>query len=157
MKRISRPVNSANIDSCACDPRCCNARWFDARCPDCLEQMAVVELNDNQDTDEQRQANETRAREQIRQELLANPHLCLADLAEDPAYNPQTNAGRQDGSLYDVSGGTVFLQSSKYSSGYKPACIVHGAMNAVNPDRSIWRCLTCSRAAYVSRIVTHTP
>jgi hypothetical protein len=68
----------------------------------------------------------------------------LADLVDMPDFNPATQNGRGDWSLRDVSAGTVTLHPRD-----KVACAFHGAMNCVNPERTIWRCLTCGRAAYL--------
>ncbi len=68
----------------------------------------------------------------------------LHDLVEQPGFNPTTQRDRGDWSLRDVSTGNV----SRADDG-KPSRIDHGAMNAVNPDRTLWRCLICSRATYV--------
>lgn len=70
-----------------------------------------------------------------------------------PDYNPAANAGRGDHSLYDVSNGEVVLRdgSPAYNDRTMPMtphCVFHGAMNAMNPQRSVWRCLSCGRACY---------
>jgi hypothetical protein len=33
----------------------------------------------------------------------------------------------------------------------KPLCVRHGAMNCVNPELTIWRCLSCGRSCYTIR------
>lgn len=68
----------------------------------------------------------------------------LRDLIEQPDFDPSTQNNRGDWSLRDVSAGTVTADSQG-----KPQCAFHGAMNAVSPDRTLWRCLTCARATYV--------
>jgi hypothetical protein len=70
--------------------------------------------------------------------------MLLIDLAEMPLFNPAAqNTARGDWSLYDVT-----LMGVVESARDKVSCVDHGAMNCVNPERSIWRCLTCGRAAY---------
>ena len=69
----------------------------------------------------------------------------LRELIDQPGFNWATQNNRGQWSLRDVSSGDV----SAGDDG-KPRCVVHGAMNCVVPDRSIWRCLMCGRAAYVS-------
>lgn len=68
----------------------------------------------------------------------------IVDMVESPDYNPASNEGRGEWSLRDVSHQEVFLDD-KWD---KPTCVVHGAMNAVSPDRSLWRCLACGRSCY---------
>jgi len=70
--------------------------------------------------------------------------LVIQDMVEMPDFNWETQKGRNDWSTRDVSQGAVSLDAEWH----KPNCIDHGAMNAVNPDRSIWRCLCCGRACY---------
>lgn len=68
----------------------------------------------------------------------------IIDLVNMPDFNPSTQAGdRGDWSLRDVSSGQVWEHPT-----WHVECVEHGAMNAVNPDRTIWRCLACGRAAY---------
>lgn len=69
--------------------------------------------------------------------------MIIKDLAEDPQFNPATQNNRGTWSMYDVSEGTVTLGADG-----KPSCRDHRAMNAVNPDRTIWRCLACGRACF---------
>lgn len=71
----------------------------------------------------------------------------IIDMIDSPNFDPQTNAGRGDWSLRDVTSEQVFLDDYWH----KPVCIEHGAMNAVNPERTIWRCLACSRSCYAIR------
>lgn len=68
----------------------------------------------------------------------------IIDMISSPSYNPSTNKDRGDWSLYDVSNHNVFLDD-KWN---KPNCINHGAMNAMNAQRTIWRCTVCSRSCY---------
>lgn len=68
----------------------------------------------------------------------------IIDMADSPNFDPNTNKGRGDWSLYDVSNGDVRIDCVWL----KPECIDHGAMNAVNNDRTIYRCLICSRSCY---------
>lgn len=71
----------------------------------------------------------------------------IIDQLDDPDFDPVTNTGRGDWSLRDVSSGAVVLRRDVHGRGApKPSCIEHGAMNAVNPGRTMWRCLTCGRA-----------
>jgi len=73
----------------------------------------------------------------------------IHDLSDDPDFNPSTNRGRGDWSLHDVSQGSVHLgQTLGNAAHMTPHCIDHGAMNAVDPLLSIWRCLTCGRACF---------
>ena len=65
-------------------------------------------------------------------------------MINSPGFNPSTNSGRGDWSLRDVSYGNVKLDRWWY----KPECIDHGAMNLVNVEGTIWRCLNCGRACY---------
>lgn len=67
----------------------------------------------------------------------------ILDLIEMPGFNLDTQRDRGDWSLRDVSAGTVTQQPTD-----KVRCVDHGAMNCVNPERTIWRCLMCGRAAY---------
>jgi hypothetical protein len=69
--------------------------------------------------------------------------MVIVDLAAMPGFNPATQNGRGEWSLRDVSSGTVTAHPRD-----KVRCVAHGAMNCVNPARTIWRCLTCGRAAY---------
>ena len=70
-----------------------------------------------------------------------------------PSLNPKTG----EHGLRAVTDGDVFWHQQN-----KVTCIDHGAMNAVNPDRTIWRCIhavaerkdgsvvaLCGRGAYV--------
>lgn len=65
------------------------------------------------------------------------------DMVDSPGFNPATQQDRGDWSLRDVSAAQVGLADDG-----KPACIDHGAMNCVNIERSIWRCLMCGRSCY---------
>lgn len=68
----------------------------------------------------------------------------IIDMASSPNYNPSTNNNRDEWSLYDVSRGEVYLDTQWN----KPNCIEHQAMNCVSQDKTIWRCLTCSRSCF---------
>lgn len=68
----------------------------------------------------------------------------IVDMAASPDFNPETNKGRGDWSLYDVSTEQVFLDRTWR----KPSCIEHGAMNCVSADRTIWRCVNCGRSCF---------
>lgn len=68
----------------------------------------------------------------------------IVDMIDSPKFDPSTNNGRGDWSLRDVTTDQVFLDCEWH----KPTCRTHGAMNALNPDRTIWRCLTCGRACF---------
>lgn len=70
----------------------------------------------------------------------------LVDLADMPGFNPSSNRGTGAHAQRDVSAGRVSLHPQ-----HKVACSQHGAMNCVNPERTIWRCLTCHVAGYVPR------
>ena len=69
--------------------------------------------------------------------------IMLIDQADMPDYNPAANAGRGEWGLYDVSNGEVTAHPTDVVR-----CVEHGAMNSVSPMRTLWRCLTCGRAAY---------
>lgn len=69
----------------------------------------------------------------------------LHDMIEQPDFNWATQNNRGDWSLRDVSTGWV----GRGDDG-KPECVDHGAMNCVTPDKTIWRCLMCGRAAYAT-------
>lgn len=70
--------------------------------------------------------------------------MILIDLVEMPNFNSAAqNPDRGEWSLFDVSLGNVQQHTRD-----KVVCIDHGAMNCVNPERTIWRCLACGRAAY---------
>jgi hypothetical protein len=69
----------------------------------------------------------------------------LHDMIDQPDFNWATQNNRGEWSLRDVSSGNVFAGGDG-----KPECIEHGAMNCVVPDKSIWRCLNCGRATYVT-------
>lgn len=71
----------------------------------------------------------------------------IQDLKDMPDFNWETQKGRGTWSTQDVTDGNVFLSFDHWR---KPECIDHRAMNAVNSDRSIWRCLECGRACYVT-------
>ena len=71
------------------------------------------------------------------------PLAVLLDQVEMPGYNPAANAGRGDWGLRDVSSGAVYAHERDVV-----ACVEHGAMNSVSPNRTLWRCLACGRAAY---------
>lgn len=63
------------------------------------------------------------------------------DIADMPNHNPASNTtGRRE---RDVTDGKVYAHPE-----WKVACKEHGAMNCVNEDRTIWRCLTCNAGAY---------
>lgn len=68
----------------------------------------------------------------------------IVDIASSPTYNPETNQGRGDWSLHDVSKGDVTIDPVWN----KPRCIDHNAMNCVSSDKTLWRCLTCARGCY---------
>jgi hypothetical protein len=71
-------------------------------------------------------------------------------MIDQPNFNWATQNNRGEWSLRDVSAGAVFLASDG-----KPACIDHGAMNCVVPDKTIWRCLMCGRSTYTTREQAH--
>ena len=64
----------------------------------------------------------------------------MLDIAEMPDYNPITGSE----GAHAVSQQLVYWDSKN-----KVCCILHKAMNAVNPDRTLWRCLTCHTGAYL--------
>lgn len=77
------------------------------------------------------------------------PAEAVMDLIEMPDFNLASQNDRGDWGLRCVTDGSV-----RPHGGYgKPDCIDHGAMNAVNPARTIWRCLMCGRGCYVWRDV----
>lgn len=71
------------------------------------------------------------------------PEPTLHDLADMPDWNPSTGSH----ALRSVSEGRVYWDHRN-----KVCCKDHRAMNAVNPDRTIWRCLAfgCQTGAFVS-------
>lgn len=69
----------------------------------------------------------------------------IIDMVSSPNYNSSTNSNRGEWSLSDVSSKQVFLDEVWN----KPHCIDHGSMNAVNKERTIWRCLCCARSCYM--------
>jgi hypothetical protein len=70
----------------------------------------------------------------------------LLDVAEMPDFNPVSNQGTGATAQRDVSSGGVYLHPV-----WKVACRQHGAMNAVNVARTLWRCLMCNVGGYVPR------
>lgn len=66
----------------------------------------------------------------------------ILDMIKMPGFNPSVGAH----GLQSVSEGRVYEHPA-----WKVACRDHGAMNAVNPECTIWRCLTCHVAAYRPR------
>lgn len=69
----------------------------------------------------------------------------LHDMIDQPNFNWVTQNNRGEWSLRDVTLGNVFADGDG-----KPECVEHGAMNCVVADKSIWRCLMCGCAAYVT-------
>lgn len=76
----------------------------------------------------------------------ASSVIGLQNLIDMPGYNPVTQQGRGDWGLRCVDDGTV-----RFDGRLLPQCVDHGAMNAVNSDRTLWRCLMCGRGAYYDR------
>jgi len=72
----------------------------------------------------------------------------IHDLIDMPDFNWDTQHGRGEWSLRDVSSGMVFLDDVWR----KPECREHGAMNAVTRARDIWRCLTCGRSCFMGAV-----
>jgi hypothetical protein len=71
----------------------------------------------------------------------------ILDLAE---AGPSVRAGAHG--LRSVREGRVWFDPEvRFGVVQGPSCQQHGAMNAVNPERSIYRCLTCHVAAYIPR------
>lgn len=66
----------------------------------------------------------------------------IADMVDDPNFNPASNKDRGDWSLRDVTSKEVYLDPIIE----KPRCAFHGAMNCVSSSRVIWRCLACGRS-----------
>lgn len=71
------------------------------------------------------------------------PEIMLRDQIDMPDYNPSANAGRGEWGLRNVSDGSVTAHPTDIVR-----CVDHGAMNSVSPGRTLWRCLSCGRAAY---------
>jgi len=63
----------------------------------------------------------------------------LYDIKDMPNYNPTILDGCDS-----VSTGRVYWTDNNLVT-----CATHGAMLAVNPDRTIWRCPACHEGAYV--------
>lgn len=68
----------------------------------------------------------------------------IIDMADSPNFNPSTNQSRGEWSLRDVSSGQVAVDPTWD----KPRCVDHNAMNCVNAEMTIWRCLNCGRSCY---------
>lgn len=66
--------------------------------------------------------------------------MFIGDIKNMPNYNPNVPNGSDS-----VSTGKVYWDDKS-----KVTCVTHGAMNAVNPDRTIWRCLACHVGAYTN-------
>lgn len=66
----------------------------------------------------------------------------LMDMSAMPGFSPAVGAHAH----HSVSEGRVYLHSE-----WKVVCREHGAMNAVNEECTIWRCLICHVAAYARR------
>lgn len=81
----------------------------------------------------------------------AQPAMQIIDMVDSPGFNPATNQSRGQWSLRDVSSAQVTLDPAAN----KPRCMDHGAMNCVNAERTIWRCLACGRSCY--DVGKHTP
>lgn len=81
----------------------------------------------------------------------ASTAMQIIDMVDSPDFNPVTNQSRGQWSLRDVSSAQVALDPALN----KPRCIDHGAMNCVNAERTIWRCLACGRSCY--DVGNHTP
>jgi hypothetical protein len=65
----------------------------------------------------------------------------LLDIADMPRLNPRSNTtGRRE---RDITDNKVLPHPT-----WVAECKEHGAMNCVNPERTIWRCLTCNVGAY---------
>ncbi len=71
---------------------------------------------------------------QIIKELVS-----LHDIKEMPNYNPSVPNGCDS-----VTSGKIYWDEKNLVT-----CVEHGACNAVNPDRTIWRCLSCHEGAWV--------
>lgn len=71
----------------------------------------------------------------------------LLDLADMPSWNPRAGAH----GLHSVSEDKVFWDGPN-----KVACRQHGAMLAVNPDCTIWRCIACNEGAFLVRSENRT-
>lgn len=73
----------------------------------------------------------------------------LVDIRDMPNFNEASNAlGKEQ---RDVSNGKVFFGRLPWMSEIAidtVCCSDHGAMNLVNPEKTIWRCLTCNVGAY---------
>lgn len=70
---------------------------------------------------------------------IAEYLVLLHDIKDMPNYNPKVPNGNDS-----VSTGKIYWDDQSLVT-----CIKHGACNAVNPTRTIWRCLTCHEGAYV--------
>ncbi|KIA73478.1 hypothetical protein ANMWB30_24050 [Arthrobacter sp. MWB30] len=68
----------------------------------------------------------------------------IIDMIDSPHFNPATNHSRGDWSLRDVSSRQVTVDPQWN----KPRYIEHNAMNCVNAERTIWRCLVCGRSCF---------
>jgi hypothetical protein len=73
----------------------------------------------------------------------------LIDIRDMPGFNPASNA--QDKEQRDISNGKVKYEKQSWMSAIAiktVCCSEHGAMNLVNSEKTIWRCLTCNVGAY---------
>lgn len=66
--------------------------------------------------------------------------MTLRDIKDMPNYNPAVPNGSDS-----VSTGRVYWTEHNLVT-----CAIHGAMLAVNPTRTIWRCPACHEGAYVA-------
>ena len=65
------------------------------------------------------------------------------DIEDMPGWNPETSGAGGSPSRSVSTGEVIFSIIDA-----KPICKKHKAMNAVNLDRSIWRCLMCNVGVY---------
>lgn len=73
---------------------------------------------------------------------MQTPWGKLIDIAEMPGFNAKATS-RGD---HSVSQGHIYWHDRNLVS-----CHHHGAMLAVNPERTIWRCIACGAGAYLLR------
>lgn len=73
----------------------------------------------------------------------------LIDIRAMPGFNEASNMlGKEQ---RDVSSGKVFFGKLPWMSNIAVetvCCVEHGAMNLVNKEKTIWRCLACNAGAY---------
>jgi len=68
--------------------------------------------------------------------------MIIIDLKDSPYKDSKAKNG-----FDSISKGIVILKSTVEGQKETPHCILHGAMNKVDPS-GLWRCLICNEGAY---------